>query len=171
MKQLFLLLIYITLSHAQELPTDVKNLLEKRNTAVSAIDKRLVEKLEKLKFNYTRRGDLDSANAIVELIAKYKPEDAVEAKDEKIGEEMKNKLIGTKWVWFRGETITFMDNGRALWNHNNRQSFTWEVTDEKKRVISGITPRGREYKIQFFANFAKGEITEGAVTRQTMIIK
>jgi hypothetical protein len=167
MKPFVLFLLFIGIAHADELPSDVKNLLEKRENAVSAIDKRLVEELEKLKVNYTKRGDLDAANAIVELINNYKPTDG----DDDVNEDMKKALIGTMWVWFRHETITFEDNNKALFNSNDQRLFTWEITDEKERIISGMTPSGRAYKMQFSKNFKKARIFDGAVERDTNIMK
>lgn len=119
-----LFIFLIGFAHADELPSDVKNLLEKRNTAVSAIDKRLVEELEKLKVNYTRRGDLDAANSIVELINKYNPDPT--AKKNAASEAVKDKLVG-KWfiydtvqphVW-RGiitinEDLTYTSNNKGV---------------------------------------------------------
>jgi hypothetical protein len=167
MKIFLLFLFFIGFSHADEIPSDVKNLLEKRDNAVSAIDKRLVEELEKLKVNYTKRGDLESANAVVELISKYKPTEG----DENANKDMKNALIGTMWVWFNQETITFEDSNKALYNSNQKKLFTWEITDEKERIISGMTPGGRAYKMQFSKNFKKARIFDGAVERDTNIMK
>ena len=167
MKTFLLFLFFIGYSQADEIPSDVKNLLEKRDNAVSAIDKRLVEELEKLKVNYTKRGDLESANTIVELVAKYKSTGG----DEDVNEDMEKALIGTMWVWFNHETITFDDNNKALYNSNNQKLFTWTITDEKERIISGMTPSGRAYKMQFSKNFKKARIFDGAVERDTNIMK
>ena len=53
-----------------ELPTDVQNLISKREKAIAEIDRIYVRELEELKVKYTKAGDLDSANAIVSLIEK-----------------------------------------------------------------------------------------------------
>jgi hypothetical protein len=167
MKTFVLFLFLIGITHADQIPSDVQNLLDKRNSAVRVLDKRLVEELEKLKINYTRKGDLDAANAIVELIGKYNTDGV----DENVDKDMKATLIGTKWVWFGRETITFAHNDKALYNSNSQKLFLWEITDHKERIISGTTPSGRAYKMQFSKNFKKARIFDGAVERDTNIIK
>jgi len=167
MKVFLLFLFFIGVSHADEIPSNAKSLLEKRDNAVRVIDRRLVEELEKLKVIYTKRGDLNAANAIVELIGKYKTDEG----DENVDKDMKTTLIGTKWVWFRHETITFADNDKAFFNSNDQQLFTWKITDEKERIISGTTPSGRAYKMKFSKNFKKVRIFDGAVERDTNIMK
>lgn len=64
------LLALATFAPAKELPEDVQILINKRDNAISQINIKFVEELEKLKVKYTKSGDLDSANAIVALIEK-----------------------------------------------------------------------------------------------------
>jgi hypothetical protein len=167
MKTFLIFLFLVGVTHADQIPSDVKNLLDKRDGAVRVLDKRLVEELEKLKINYTKKGDLDAANAIVELIGKYDTDGA----DENVDEDIKVTLIGTTWVWYNQETITFTQNDKALYNSNSKKLFTWEITDQKERIISGTTPSGRVYKMQFSENFKKARIVDGAVERDSNIIK
>ena len=167
MKTFLLFLFLAGITHADQIPSDVKHLLDKRDDAVRVLDKRLVEELEKLKINYTKKGDLDAANAIVELIGKYDTDGA----DEDVDEDIKATLIGTTWVWYNQETITFTQNDNALYNSNSKKLFTWEITDQKERIISGTTPSGRVYKMQFSKNFKKARIIDGAVQRDSNIIK
>jgi hypothetical protein len=51
-----------------ELPSDVQRLFEQRNNAIQKIDVKFTEELDKLKVKYTKAGDLESANAILDLI-------------------------------------------------------------------------------------------------------
>jgi hypothetical protein len=64
-------LFLVVHSLGDELPDDVQALVAKRDEAISRIDITFVRELEKLKVKYTKLGDLDSANKIVELIAQY----------------------------------------------------------------------------------------------------
>jgi hypothetical protein len=53
-----------------ELPPEAKRLEQQRNEAVLRIDSTYSKELEKIKVMYTKRGDLEAANAINELISK-----------------------------------------------------------------------------------------------------
>ena len=57
-----------TISLGAELPQEALRLVELRKKAIENIDKQFVGELEKVKITYTKKGDLDSANAIVTLI-------------------------------------------------------------------------------------------------------
>ncbi len=67
--QVLSVLSLASLAQGSELPDDARQLLEKRDEAVKAIDRQFAEELEKLKTAHTKRGDLDSANAIAALIS------------------------------------------------------------------------------------------------------
>ncbi len=149
-----------------ELPDDVKNLVEKRQQAVNRINSVFVEELKKLKLNYTRTGNLNTANAIVSLVEQY---EVVNDADE--DQDMSSLLKNTTWAWFRNESVTFLDNGRARWSYNDQESFSWRITNQKARVVSGITPRGVNYKITFSKCFTKGTILENNRERLTNIMK
>lgn len=63
--QTLLLISSISYIFGSELSNYVIKLLERRDESVKEIDRRLVEELDKLKLEHTKKGDLDSANAIV----------------------------------------------------------------------------------------------------------
>ena len=65
----FLLIVLIFApSLRAELPEEAQRLIDMRKEAVEKIDKKFINELEEIKTTYTKRGDLDSANAILELI-------------------------------------------------------------------------------------------------------
>jgi hypothetical protein len=68
----------------------VQNLIKKRDEAVSQIDITFVRELEKMKLKYTKLGDLESANKIVDLIARH----AIKVVD---GTPADPEFEGTKW--------------------------------------------------------------------------
>lgn len=71
-----------------ELPSEVAQLLKKRNEAVASIDTKLDKHLEKLKLEYMKKGDLKTANAIQALIKRPVSNEAEVADD---------PIIGTSW--------------------------------------------------------------------------
>ena len=118
-----ILLVFSLMSHASgsEVPNDARLLLEKRDEAVKAIDRRLVEELEKLKVAHTKRGDLESANAVVALIKKYKTD---------------ARLVG---VWKRdtdGATLQFNADGTGLWNNHDMFTVTYNPKSDQFEMRS-----------------------------------
>lgn len=65
---IFLMPLICFVAFGAELPPDVQRLVEQRNNAIQNIDKKFAEELDKLKVRYTKAGELDSANTIVNLI-------------------------------------------------------------------------------------------------------
>ncbi len=68
--QISSLVFLISVSLGAELPPEAKRLVEQRDEAIQKIDSKFCEELEKIKLAYTKRGDLDSANAVADLIGK-----------------------------------------------------------------------------------------------------
>ncbi len=56
------------ISLGTELPEEAQRLIASRKKTIETIDKKFVYELDKIKTNYTKKGDLDSANAILDLI-------------------------------------------------------------------------------------------------------
>jgi hypothetical protein len=81
-----------------ELPQVVRTLMEKRQEAISRIDNVFVQELEKIKVNYTKGGDLESANMVAELINQTKERDRGFSPD---GDDalisLESKLVG-RWL-------------------------------------------------------------------------
>jgi hypothetical protein len=60
---------FVTLVCADEaLPPDVQRVIDQRAAAVAKIDKVYLQELDKLKTKYTKQGNLDVANKLMELI-------------------------------------------------------------------------------------------------------
>jgi len=66
-----------TLLSSAEQPQKLTRLITLRNQEVAKIDERFLEALEKLKVQYTKSGDLESANAVVEVITNLKSKDQI----------------------------------------------------------------------------------------------
>ena len=54
--------------NAEDLPDAANRLIEQKQQAIEAIDKRFAEELKKLQLEYMKQGDLDSANAVGKLL-------------------------------------------------------------------------------------------------------
>lgn len=86
-------------------------------------------------------------------------------------EALASRLIGTKWVWFGGETITFLADGKAEWS-TGKQIWPWKVTSVGLRVIEGVNmAKSAKFTITFEHDLQTGTIKEGATAvRRTHII-
>lgn len=103
---------------AGNLPEDARRLAEARYAAIERIDEKFVSELEKLKVAHAKRGDLEAANAIAELIHLL-PAKEVE------------QLIG---VWKRdrdGSLFEFDGKGGGVFN--GKDKFIVQYDREKKR--------------------------------------
>ena len=130
--QILLALLLVSHAGASELPSDARLLLEKREKAVKAIDRRMVEELEKLKAAHAKRGDLDSANAIVELMKQYQ-DDQGNAKEDS---SPMARLVG---VWRRdtdNTTLLFNSDGTGMWNNRDMFSVTYNAKSEQFELKS-----------------------------------
>lgn len=100
---------------ATELPPDVDKLLKQRNEAISTLNKRYVEELERLKLKYTKKGDLETANAIVELINATGASESGD-KGKRPSESLEKLLMSKVWTYKSGDSvaqITFLEAGRT----------------------------------------------------------
>jgi len=161
----FIILFTACSLSADELPSDVQVLLGKRDRAIERINRTLVVELKKLKVIHTRRGDLEGAIVIADLIKTFQV-----GNDNFETALLRKKLINTTWVWFRSERITFLGNGKALLSPHGTQAFTWRVDSSKKRTIVGerLDLAGRKYKIEFNESYDRGKIYDyGAGQRVT----
>ncbi|MEP2777164.1 MAG: hypothetical protein ABJQ29_15095 [Luteolibacter sp.] len=127
---LFFIYMTVGLGSGEELPGDVQRLFDKRNEAVTKIDRIFVNELEKLKLKYTRNGDLDSAISIVALIEKFRiEEDDFEPLSEVYGKSfswsVNGEDYGNRIIIFEGGSGTF--GGMAI---------TWKKISERKVRLS-----------------------------------
>jgi hypothetical protein len=98
-----------------ELPPEAKRLEQQRNEAVLKIDTNYSKELEKIKLMYTKRGDLEAANAIKELIDNV---NVVVTK--KLDTSFPESIISKRWSW-----ITPVTSGQIVFNDNNKAKFNW----------------------------------------------
>lgn len=93
-KPLILTLFFVTapLLQAETLPKEARALLERRGTAVQQIDRDLHKKLKKVKTTYTKKGDLDAANAVAAVMKGAAANQAPAILD---------PLVGTKWNFLK----------------------------------------------------------------------
>ena len=89
----------VMLSASDKLPYEAANLVAKRERAIEKIDEKFVTELEKLKKTFTKRGDLESANAIVFLIASVKDGRNTGSKKETIEGVWKRGHDGMVWYF------------------------------------------------------------------------
>lgn len=111
----------VALAYGAELPDEARQLLEKRTEAVKAIDHRFVEELEKLKVAHTKRGKLDSANAIVALIAQYRV-------DQDGLKDPQAQIARLKGLWKRdydGSLFEFDADGGGVWGARDKFRVTY----------------------------------------------
>jgi hypothetical protein len=134
--QALLLISSISYICGSELPNDAIELVKKRDKAVKAIDERLVDELDKLKLNYTRKGDLDSANAIVALIEQYSSMDDV-AKTEAA---QIARLVGTWKRDYDGGLFVFKADGTGVFNGRDGFRVTYDPNKDQFEMKS---PRWR----------------------------
>jgi hypothetical protein len=130
--QILLVFSLVSRAGASEIPNDARLLLEKREEAVKAIDRRLVEELEKLKVAHTKRGDLESANAIVALIKQYQADLGI-AKDEP---SQIARLVG---VWRRDTdktTLQFNPDGTGMWNNRDMFRVSYNAKSDQFEIKS-----------------------------------
>lgn len=148
------------------LPPDVQRILDQRAAAIAKIDEAYLNELKRLKINYTKMGDLETANKLVELEKEVKrnlakisiPSEARKFKDKfyfvfeekctwQIARE-KCENLGGKLAIVPDEAtqafLTTLANGRFLWlgASADKTEGRWEWVDGSKM----------EYR-----NFAKGE--------------
>ena len=70
-------------------------------------------------------------------------------------------LAGSSWTWWNSEIITFLECGRALWSYSSSAAFTWSVHEETQRSVTGNTPKGLMFRIDFNEDLDQGLIFEG----------
>jgi hypothetical protein len=93
-------------SVADELPFEVATLVQKRERAISKIDRRFSEELKALRTKYTTQGNLDAANAVARLLGEL---------------EQKTELTGSPLL---GEWNFFYQGKKRRYRFSEDGSFT-----------------------------------------------
>lgn len=120
------------LSHAEAIPQDAARLLEKHARAEAKLSATLTSELEKLKIKYTKRGDLDSANAINKLLK--------DPSKERGKPNLPDQLDNTKWT-FLGinrqdiNEFEFLSDGKVKCK-NTYKNATWKRIDKDTIIFS-----------------------------------
>ena len=82
--------------------------------AVEPINRRQQAALEALQRRATQANDLDTALKIKEALQKLPATTTtVSGISSMTVESLTSRLIGTTWVYFRGETLTFLADGKG----------------------------------------------------------
>lgn len=130
LRNFYQIILLATIASADELPEDLQHLMEKRTEAVAKIDAAFISKLEKLKIKYTKVGDLDTANAIVALIEKFK------ATDPNYGNLpiFPNNIFGEIFSWSsngtnHGNKLILLEGGKGSFSGD---AITWRKMNGRK---------------------------------------
>jgi hypothetical protein len=70
------------------------------------------------------------------------------------------RIENTTWVWNGSETITFLAGQRGKWSYDNKNSFTWRVSQNDKNLIEGKGPRNQTYTIVLNPDTKTGVVRE-----------
>ena len=93
-------IVFLPLARANEpLPPNVQRLIDQRAAAIAKIDKQYVQELEKIKVFYTKQGNLEGANVVVDLIKQISPQVRITS-----AADLKTFLMGTVWHWSSSPT-------------------------------------------------------------------
>ena len=140
--------------------------LQKRITVSGDIEQALIVKAEKDRFAAQLAASAPKPTAIPAAIAaptpSAKPKVVQAAKEAPVTtiEGLTKHLIGTKWIWFDRETITFLADGKAQWKENP-DHWPWKVTSVGRRVIEGENIRkGNKFTMTLDRDLKTGTIAE-----------
>ena len=140
---------------------ELKRLQEERDKAVAVamepIKRRYLSSLEPLLRRATQANDLDTAIKIREEIQKSGAAGQGVA-ESGAAAAFAAKLIGTKWIYFGKETITFMEDGKAQWS-SGRDPWPWKVTSGGRRVVEGENmAKKAKFTMTFSADLKTGTV-------------
>jgi len=113
-RNFFVITILSTLSLYAEIPKEAQRLVDSRERAIDKIDEKFIKELEKIKVVYTKKGNLDAANAIVALINSVEDDNTVYSNDNTL---FSNDTI--EGIWKRestGANVKFDGNGAGTRN-------------------------------------------------------
>lgn len=144
----FLILLSSSCIFANELPSDAKWLTAKRAEAIEKIDRTYVKELEKLKVKYTKKGDLDSANAIVALMEdKSIPFRQKSSASSKLFDE----IVNTGWKYYHpgGNNGFVLERSGTLEAERWWGICKWRVISDSEILIEH--PKGERKMIMTFS--------------------
>jgi hypothetical protein len=160
MKAVLLILAAVSifpLAQAEEsMPPDVQRVVDQRAAAVAKIDKIYLQELEKLKLNYTKKGDLETANKIVALTKQVSLPFSVNT-----AEELKTFLEDTVWNWSSDESgsnpdkLKFYNDGTYNISVDSAKN-PWSAQSATTVAIVGATIRFSSDFKSFIAETKEG---------------
>jgi hypothetical protein len=134
--------------------------------AARPIREHYLEELQQLQNTAYATKDFDLAKAVSQELTSMGSA-TVSGPVGSVADSIRERLINTTWVWARGETITFLEGGKARWSNTGAPVFTWKVTGGTPAVIEGKAPDGRRFWITLEAGLRTGNVVEGKRQRPT----
>jgi len=128
-----LVVLSSTVLHAADpIPLELELLQDQRDQKIDEINRIYKEQLEKLKIKYTKQGNLDAANKVVEIL-KMLPISSLPEKE-------------TRWKWGSGGELVLKPNGIATHTIWKRSGKWRKEEDGSLRLESDIR---KEFKVTF----------------------
>jgi hypothetical protein len=127
---------------------------------------RYIEELEQLQNTAYSTKNFDLAKAVareLEAMGSGTGSKAIQSPKDFV----RDQLIHTTWVWASGETITFLEGGKAKWSNTGTAAFTWEVTGVNPAVVEGRAANGHKFWMTLGAGLRAGDVVEGRTQRAT----
>ena len=136
-------------------------------TATKPIRERYLQELEQLRAAAFSTKDANLAFAVSQEIALLGGTGTggteIDGADPSTVDDVKERLVNTTWVWYAGETITFLKDGMARWSGNHAEAFTWKVAGATPPVIEGKAWNGNKYRLTLDAGLRTGKLVEGTL--------
>lgn len=128
--------------------------------AAEPINRRQIAALEMLQRKAMQANDLETATKIKAEVAKLAAgTPGANPTLTQGAESLANRLVGTKWVWFSKETLTFQADGKAIWS-SGRDPWPWKITNVGNRVIAGENmAKNKKFSITFDRDLKTGTIS------------
>ena len=140
--------------------------------AAEPVNRKYQSALQSLLRRATQANDLPTANRVNDELKKLgvavqagpdSPALTVESMTARLG-------IGTRWVWFEGETLTFLAAGKAQWKQSPTP-WPWKVTSAARRMVEGEhAVTGKKFTMTFDADLKTGTIEGAGKTRPTRLV-
>lgn len=125
--------------------------------AAKPVRDRFVNELQAMKARAMTAKNLELAVAIDEQLK------TVGVAGAAVQGSLRDRLTDTTWVWWQGETMTFLRNGKIRWSYDESSQWTWKVADQSKRTIEGWNPKG-SFRITFEPDLLTGSLNESGKT-------
>ena len=128
--------------------------------ALNPVNRRYQASLEALLRQAMEANDLHTANLVNAELKKLGVAvgNVPAFKSPVTAENFEKRLIGTQWIYFGKETITFLEGGKAQWK-DSPVLWSWSVKNAGSRVIEGENPnKNTKWKITFDRELQTGRL-------------